>query len=1735
MLVSTYQNKKIYRHPRRRRKSPGMFLFCRSKPSLTPAYVLTECAACAHPTVDCSPLPPSGVKLFCVEIQVGIKENIHKTTVTKNAKKGGEGMLAKLSKMSMSFILVLCLLCGQMVYASASEVSDPDEWNTIQNRLKEYFLGLDTIDDGAKVDTCYVSKASEYLGMIQADGSFADVDYTSTTGAANGKAWDPYLALDRMQAIAIAYHKEGNELYGKAEVVEKLNTAIKHWGTANPRSTNWWENQIGVQLRFSRIALFMKDIMNEEAMNIMLTKLKEKTPVKYGTGQNNLWFDQNYVYHAIITEDAVQLKDMVTNYLDYCLLTQLDDTTAEAVQVDNSFYMHGRQFYSNGYGLSMFRDMSFWIYMLRETQFSLSQEVMDRMAGYMLNGTSWTIRGDIIELYLGYRPYNYDVGYNNYAYAYIDPLKRMVASDKEHAAQYQTVLDNIMNPSVSNGKNGHYYMWRSGYDSHMRDGYGVNIKMDSRNLIGGEWRGSWTGEDKGQLIYWTSSAASTITIDGDEYTNVYAAYDWAHCPGTTTPNRIVQDYSNYGRFTNGTDHTIGATDGTYGSTAYLMNKKGTQAAKGYFFFDDEFVALGAGIKSTETTAIHTTLNQSEADGVKVDGEAVDLGTDGKDFNARYIYNDKTGYVFLEDTAVKVSNKKQTDAPSLWPREKVEEAAPVFTAYIDHGVKPADASYAYIVVPNKGEADIKSYAENIPVTVIKNTADVQAVRHDGLKQTQINFYKAGSLEYKEGYTITVDQACSILIDESKAVRQITAAVNDQDAHKTINVDLSYDNKKTRTSFVSAALPYAGQSMTIAEGEDDRYHASSEKEGHGVKNVVDKNPNTYWESGQSQDRNEEWISLFTGTEQYINSMDILWGDHFASEYEIYTSQDGVQYEKIYSVSDGKGQKETVPVGTICQYVKILMKAGPQADYQIKEVTLQTSQLLSQNRKTETSSQSTQAPTFTGNLAVDGDLNTRWASLRNEDDNWISVDLGAKATIHAIEVNWESACSDQYQIEVSDNNTDWTVVREGLVTDQSLKDKFVLNEAAGRYVKLHSLKSRLTQYGINIFEFKVYGEYTDGEPEENVALNKPSSASSVFIDAKDGNKEYSSSLAFDGNTGSIGGKQSRWVSYRRKEHPDENVDDQWISVDLEDSYKISRIVLNWEGSGGKEYKVQISDNGEEWTDVSHVTDGKGGIVELSFDEETIARYVKMQGIEPGGQYGYSLWEFEVYGRLVNPPVDTAALSAAIEEIRSFRTDGYTSESIALYEAAITEALRVAESVLNKEDVTQEETDQAVENLQAAFESAKGSLVTIKEALQTELTQGIEEVQKDVKEESSYTPESWRVYQEALAAAEEALKGENLTKEEVDRVLSELQKAAEGLAEITPGPDTPVDKSDLSDKMEEIRNFSTDGYTSESIALYEAAITEALRAAESVLNKEDAAQEEIAQALESLQAAFESAKGSLVETKETLQTELTQGIEEVQKDVKEESNYTPESWRVYQEALAAAEEALKGENLTKEEVDRVLSELQKAAEGLAEITPGPGPDNPNPDKPDPGTQKPPVQQAVKKISLTLKGQNIKNKASLNVTFGKNYTFKANAVDQAGKKISGITWKSSNKKIATVKNGKVTIKKKSGKTKITASVGGKSVTVTLKASKKPVKVTKITIGKYSKTMKVKKTQKLKVTVMQPTAANSKVVWKSSNKKIATVNKSGKVTAKKAGRVTITATAKDGSRKKASAKITVKK
>ncbi|MBR6459242.1 MAG: Ig-like domain-containing protein [Actinomycetaceae bacterium] len=135
-----------------------------------------------------------------------------------------------------------------------------------------------------------------------------------------------------------------------------------------------------------------------------------------------------------------------------------------------------------------------------------------------------------------------------------------------------------------------------------------------------------------------------------------------------------------------------------------------------------------------------------------------------------------------------------------------------------------------------------------------------------------------------------------------------------------------------------------------------------------------------------------------------------------------------------------------------------------------------------------------------------------------------------------------------------------------------------------------------------------------------------------------------------------------------------------------------------------------------------------------------------------------------------------------------------------------------------------------------------------------------------------------------------------------------------------------------------------------------------------------------------------------------------------------------------------------------------------------------------------------------------------------------------------GVSWKSANPKIATVdKNGKVT-GKKAGTVTITATAkdGFGAQKTRQIVVVQPVKVSSVKLSGASSVV-TGKTVTLKATVSPSNASNKGVSWSSSNKNIATVNSAGKVTAKKAGTVTITATAKDGSKKKATKKITVTK
>lgn len=179
----------------------------------------------------------------------------------------------------------------------------------------------------------------------------------------------------------------------------------------------------------------------------------------------------------------------------------------------------------------------------------------------------------------------------------------------------------------------------------------------------------------------------------------------------------------------------------------------------------------------------------------------------------------------------------------------------------------------------------------------------------------------------------------------------------------------------------------------------------------------------------------------------------------------------------------------------------------------------------------------------------------------------------------------------------------------------------------------------------------------------------------------------------------------------------------------------------------------------------------------------------------------------------------------------------------------------------------------------------------------------------------------------------------------------------------------------------------------------------------------------------------------------------------------------------------------------------------------------------------------ALKDTVVKVSSISITTPLSGKIAAGKKVTLKA-VVSPSNATNKGVTWRSSNTKVAKVdQNGKVTVLKKSGgkKAVITAVAkdgSGAKGSVTIKSMKGVVKSVSIS-GK--KKVKAGKSIKLKAKVKATKGANKAVIWSSSNPKVATVSKSGKVSAKpkmKGKKVKITALAADGSGKKKS--ITIK-
>lgn len=260
----------------------------------------------------------------------------------------------------------------------------------------------------------------------------------------------------------------------------------------------------------------------------------------------------------------------------------------------------------------------------------------------------------------------------------------------------------------------------------------------------------------------------------------------------------------------------GETQGIAGDApvSYALDLKGK---KSWFMFDDEMVCLGAGITNknmelpVETTIENKKLRKDGSNQLLVNGEKTEIpvkeanvkelvertadvsGTSFEQVNWAHLEGNQsvgTGYYFPEEnTEIQVRRGQTTGSWKDVGTFEGESTENYLEMWVDHGQNPENASYSYVLLPETSAEETENYAQAPKVTILENSSEVQAVRHETLKIIGTNFWQeqGGSVE-----GITSDKAASVMLQETEQ-GTVKISVSDPTMKNKGNIQLTLEKE------------------------------------------------------------------------------------------------------------------------------------------------------------------------------------------------------------------------------------------------------------------------------------------------------------------------------------------------------------------------------------------------------------------------------------------------------------------------------------------------------------------------------------------------------------------------------------------------------------------------------------------------------------------------------------------------------------------------------------------------------------------------------------------------------------------------------------------------------------------------------------------------------------------------------------------------------------------------------
>lgn len=748
-----------------------------------------------------------------------------------------------------SILFIALLITTFLPIIPAKEAMAADEFDQLRNKYKDMITGGDDYD----LSNSYIS--SKITSITATAKSHWDSMNKSTTRTKlwndlDGKTDDNHIREEyiRMLALARAYQTFGSSLYQNTQLKIDIIAALdwlytNHFNESITRFGNWYNWEISVPEKLNTITVLMYDDLTNTQINNYMNAIQKFKPTIFRTGSNRVWECTITVVRGIIIKSASEVnrgKNELSPVFDYV-------TTSDGFYTDGSFIQHDNYAYQGEYGRLLLSNIMTVMELLAGSTYAITDPDSNNIFSWIKDSFAPLLyKGQLMSMVYG-RTIAYAGSYSDNrnehtighdvmrsillastfanqsdSLLFKSMLKYWIEEDT-YADFMQTsglriitlasdILDDVTVQAMDEPEF-HKRYTASDRVVHAKEGYALGLSMYSKRIA------NYESINNENLHGWYTGAGATYLYNNDlsQYSNdFWATVNPYRIPGTTVDTAVLSD-AQYAKTVSGRSY-VGGTDilSQYGVSAMHLTDVGTglDAKKSWFMFDDEIVALGAGITSTSNRTIETIIDNKKINGANtltVNGvvKSSNIGWSETMPAVSTIHmegNTSTGsdigYYFPNSITIKGTREERTGSwYDIYKNGVIDSfrtqllSRKYLTLWQDHGKNPSDGKYRYVILPNKTSNEVTSYSQNPDITVLANTQDIQAVKENKLNIVAANFWQ-DTVQTID--MITSNRKSSIMTHESQDGIEVSVSDPTQVSGSPTIVEINRSATKVITS-------------------------------------------------------------------------------------------------------------------------------------------------------------------------------------------------------------------------------------------------------------------------------------------------------------------------------------------------------------------------------------------------------------------------------------------------------------------------------------------------------------------------------------------------------------------------------------------------------------------------------------------------------------------------------------------------------------------------------------------------------------------------------------------------------------------------------------------------------------------------------------------------------------------------------------------------------------------------